>query len=255
VTDFAPDAVLSFFEQTQRAKERRSRLWGVPAPRRVNKPMPEPEVRSEPVVEILDAAPAPFANDNDEPRAPPTVAFILAHVARYYGISRNDLEAQRRDRSAAWPRHIAVYLAKELTPNSWSEIGRRIGDRDHSTILSSYSRIREALSAAPKEIASDIQEITKRIDARLSPFETPRFAGKPFWASHRLGERRQLIYPRARDVDWDFWTAERVAELGTLWQAGLSQEEVAAAMGTTKGAISGKISRLGIARRQRGASH
>ena len=54
MTDFAPDAVLSFFEQTKRAAERRARLWGKPAPRRVNVSMQQPTVRSEHPPKIED---------------------------------------------------------------------------------------------------------------------------------------------------------------------------------------------------------
>jgi hypothetical protein len=252
MTDFAPDAVLSFFEQRQHYAQVKSRLMGKPAQRRVNKPMPIAEVRSEPVEEKIEVEAAPFANDNEGPIAPPTIAFIVAHVARFYGLSRSDLPAHRRDRATVWPRHIAFYLSKELTLNSWSEIARRVGDRDHTTVLNSYSRVREALTIAPESIEGDLREITKRITARVSPFDVHPSASRPFWEASRLCSPHRMSYPRARVIDWDFWTRERIEQLRTLWNVGYSQDAIAAEMGTTKGAVSGKISRLGLIRSHRG---
>jgi hypothetical protein len=229
----------------------RSRLRTVPASIRVNSPMPEPEVRSEPEPEKIAAEPLPCANDNDAPVPRPTVAFVVAHVARYYGLSSNEIMSQRRHMDAAWPRHIAVYIAKQLTLNSWAEIGRRIGGRDHSTALNSYSRVSEALAASPGPLTSDMSEITERIAARLSPSEVQKMAGKPFWAANRIPAPERKTYPRVRDVTRDFWTLAKIERLNLLWDAGLSQDEIAAAFGTTKGAVSGKINRLGIVRRPR----
>jgi hypothetical protein len=263
VTDFAPDAVMSHFEQTQRAKERRARLWGNQAPRRVNKPIPKQEVRSEPVTENIEPveeniepAPAlvPVANDNEAPAHRPTVAFVVAHVARYYGLSSKDVCAQRRDLDAAWSRHIAVYLAKELTPNSWAEIARRIGGRDHSTALNSYARVTEALAVSPEIISADLDAIRERVVARVSPSHVPRRDGNPFWAANRIKAPVRKVYPRVRSVNRDFWTRDQVAELVRLWGDGLTHQDIAATFGTTKGAVAGKIARLGIVRNKR-ASH
>jgi hypothetical protein len=253
VADFAPDAVMSFFEQTQRAKERRARLWGGVAPRRVNKPMPEPEVRSEPDEEVC---PEPV-EENEAPwhQHRPTVAFIVAHVARYYGVTPDDIASGRRDKSVLWPRHVAAYFGKELTLNSWAEIGRRIGDRDHTTILNSYSRIHDALNVVP-QLGSDLCEIRKRIESCRAPAECIPMFGRPFWTfAYIRAPSRPCAAGRVRFYDRNYWTQERVQALREMWGAGATHREIAAALGTVTGAVSGKINRLGIVRNKRGERH
>ena len=66
---------------------------------------------------------------------------ILKLVSKHYGVSRNDILSQRRHRSVVRPRQIAMYLAKQLTSRSLPEIGRRIGGRDHTTVLHAVRKI------------------------------------------------------------------------------------------------------------------
>ena len=62
-------------------------------------------------------------------------------VARHYNLSKNDLLSSRRIRTIVKPRQIAMYLAKNLTPRSLPEIGRRFGGRDHTTVLHAIRKI------------------------------------------------------------------------------------------------------------------
>ncbi|MHA1517101.1 MAG: chromosomal replication initiator protein DnaA, partial [Alphaproteobacteria bacterium] len=58
---------------------------------------------------------------------------ILRTVSKHYGVNRGDLLSGRRNRSIVRPRQIGMYLAKLLTSRSLPEIGRRFGNRDHTT--------------------------------------------------------------------------------------------------------------------------
>ena len=66
---------------------------------------------------------------------------ILRIVSRHYAVTRADIVSQRRHRSVVWPRQIGMYLAKQLTSRSLPEIGRRFGDRDHTTVLHAIRKI------------------------------------------------------------------------------------------------------------------
>ena len=66
---------------------------------------------------------------------------ILKIVSRHYAVTRADIVSQRRHRSVVWPRQIGMYLAKQLTSRSLPEIGRRFGDRDHTTVLHAIRKI------------------------------------------------------------------------------------------------------------------
>ena len=66
---------------------------------------------------------------------------ILRLVSRHYGVSKSDILSPRRHRSVVWPRQIGMYLSKQLTTRSLPEIGRRFGDRDHTTVLHAIRKI------------------------------------------------------------------------------------------------------------------
>lgn len=68
-----------------------------------------------------------------EPLAP--VAQIKAVVAASYGISLLHMEGPSRNRKHAWPRQMAMYLARQLTDKSLPAIGGYFGHRDHTTVI------------------------------------------------------------------------------------------------------------------------
>ncbi|MEC5293700.1 helix-turn-helix domain-containing protein [Aurantimonas sp. C2-6-R+9] len=63
------------------------------------------------------------------------VTIIAREVARLRRVGFDDLMPERRTRNLVGPRQEAMYLAKKLTPASLPAIGRRLGGRDHTTIL------------------------------------------------------------------------------------------------------------------------
>ena len=85
---------------------------------------------------------------------------ILRIVSRHFGVSKGDLLSQRRHRSVVWPRQIGMYLAKQLTQRSLPEIGRRFGNRDHTTVLHAIRKIEGELSDNPR-LKDEIEELKK----------------------------------------------------------------------------------------------
>jgi chromosomal replication initiator protein len=72
-----------------------------------------------------------------------TMENIQKTVADYFKVRVADLLSQRRSRSIARPRQIAMTLAKELTSHSLPEIGDAFGGRDHTTVMHACKRIKE----------------------------------------------------------------------------------------------------------------
>jgi chromosomal replication initiator protein len=72
-----------------------------------------------------------------------TIENIQKTVADYFKIRMADMLSQRRSRSVARPRQVAMALAKELTTHSLPEIGDAFGGRDHTTVLHACKRIKE----------------------------------------------------------------------------------------------------------------
>ena len=75
-----------------------------------------------------------------------TIDNIQKVTAEYYKIKVSDLLAQRRSRSVARPRQVAMALAKELTSHSLPEIGDAFGGRDHTTVLHACRKIKELIT-------------------------------------------------------------------------------------------------------------
>ncbi len=70
---------------------------------------------------------------------------IQKKVAEYYGIRVSDMSSARRARQVARPRQVAMYLAKQLTSRSLPEIGKKFGNRDHTTVMHAVSRVKELM--------------------------------------------------------------------------------------------------------------
>jgi chromosomal replication initiator protein len=97
-----------------------------------------------------------------EPRRP-KIEDILRVISRHYGVSKGDLLSQRRHRSVVWPRQIGMYLAKQLTARSLPEIGRRFGNRDHTTVLHAIRKIENEISDNPR-LRDELEELKKLLN-------------------------------------------------------------------------------------------
>ena len=71
---------------------------------------------------------------------------ILEYVSHRFNCEATDITGPKRMKDIAWPRQVAIYLSRELTDHSLSEIGTFFGGRDHSTILYAYNKLSEMVS-------------------------------------------------------------------------------------------------------------
>ena len=74
-----------------------------------------------------------------------TVEDVINVVSQHYNVPPKALLAQNRSKEVAMARHIAVYLCKQLTDRSLSEIGYRMGRRTHATVLHSIAYVRDMM--------------------------------------------------------------------------------------------------------------
>jgi chromosomal replication initiator protein len=86
---------------------------------------------------------------------------IKRHVASYYKIRIADLNSDRRSRTIARPRQVAMALAKELTQHSYPEIGESFG-RDHTTVLHACRKIEE-LRGNDERVREDYENLQRLI--------------------------------------------------------------------------------------------
>jgi len=87
-----------------------------------------------------------------------TVDQVIEAVARYYNISLEDLEGASRKRSVAYPRQMAMFLARTETDASLPHIGEKLGNRDHTTILYGFEKISSKIQTDPS-IRRDSMEL------------------------------------------------------------------------------------------------
>ena len=80
---------------------------------------------------------------------PITIDKIQQIVANHYGIKVAEMKAKKRTRSLAYPRQIAMYLARELTENSLPKIGEEFGGRDHTTVMHACEKIAHDIRQDP----------------------------------------------------------------------------------------------------------
>ena len=79
-----------------------------------------------------------------------TIEQIQRKVSDFFGIKISDLKAKSRTRAISFPRQIAMYLARQLTHASLSEVGRAFGGKDHTTVLHAVDKLQTLLQEDPK---------------------------------------------------------------------------------------------------------
>lgn len=112
-------------------------------------------------------------------------------VATYFGLTSADLHTSRKTRTIALARGIAMYLARKHTDMSFPEIGRFMGNKNHSTVILANRKIEQILQqdgvvsrqtpAGPRE--ERLREVIARLEQQL---------GKSASAARVQGETRNL---------------------------------------------------------------
>ncbi len=93
-----------------------------------------------------------------------TIEEIQKRVAEHWNIRLSDMSSARRARAVARPRQVAMYLAKQLTSRSLPEIGRRFGNRDHTTVMHAVSRVTELIER-DAGFAEDVELLRRMLES------------------------------------------------------------------------------------------
>jgi chromosomal replication initiator protein len=91
-----------------------------------------------------------------------TIPHVLEAAARFYSLTSGDLTGRRRTKEIALARHVAMYLARELTDASLAQVGKAFGGRDHTTVLHGCDRIAEDLER-DEELRYDLLQLKERL--------------------------------------------------------------------------------------------
>lgn len=78
-----------------------------------------------------------------------TIEMIQRVVADYFGLSHNDLRGRKRTKAIVFPRQLAMYVAREITEFSTTELGLEFGGRDHTTVMHACQRVENRIKTDP----------------------------------------------------------------------------------------------------------
>ena len=92
-----------------------------------------------------------------------TVGEIQTRTAEAFGISVDVMLSSNRTVAVAWPRQVAMYLARELTAQSLPAIGHAFGGRNHTTVLHACRRTAQRIAGDPEAF-----EIVRRLTESLN---------------------------------------------------------------------------------------
>jgi len=91
-----------------------------------------------------------------------SIDIIQRVVAEEYHVTPNELKAKKKSAGIVKPRQISMYLCRELTDYSLTEIGHEFGNRDHSTVLHSCKLIEEN-SRSDTNLYSSLERLKRKI--------------------------------------------------------------------------------------------
>ncbi|WP_271398289.1 chromosomal replication initiator protein DnaA [Salinicoccus roseus] len=92
-----------------------------------------------------------------------TITDIQEAVASFYDIQIESFASKKRTKSIAFPRQIAMYLARELTDYSLPKIGEVFGGRDHSTVIHAHEKISKMITE-DERFKQELEEVENRIN-------------------------------------------------------------------------------------------
>ncbi len=93
-----------------------------------------------------------------------TIEEIQKRVAEHWNMRLTDMSSARRARAVARPRQVAMYLAKQLTSRSLPEIGRKFGNRDHTTVMHAVKTV-AAIMERDTGFAEDVELLRRMLES------------------------------------------------------------------------------------------
>ena len=91
-----------------------------------------------------------------------SIETIQKVVADFYSLSTNDLKGKKRNQKIVYPRQLSMFICREMTDFSTTEIGEAYGGRDHTTVMHSIDKIQGLLITDPT-LDSTIESLKRQI--------------------------------------------------------------------------------------------
>ena len=105
---------------------------------------------------------APATINSEEGRQTISIETIQKKVAEHFDLRLADMTGTRRPENIAFPRQIAMFLARQLTQLSLNAIGEGFGGRDHGTVLHACRTVKGRM-----EVDGQIRQVVNRLELQL----------------------------------------------------------------------------------------
>ena len=104
-------------------------------------------------------------NPNEEKRLTPE--HIIEVVAEHYGVRPEDIKSQRRNKEIVLPRQISMYLIRIFNDITLQDVGKLLGNRDHSTIIHGFDKITNEMDRNP-DLKNTIDILKKKLNQSVN---------------------------------------------------------------------------------------
>jgi chromosomal replication initiator protein len=99
---------------------------------------------------------------HEEGRHSVSIELIQKRVAEHFDIRLADMTSKRRPESIAFPRQIAMFLARQMTDSSLTAIGEAFGGRDHGTVLHACRLVKDRM-----EVDANVRQVVSYLEKQL----------------------------------------------------------------------------------------
>lgn len=98
----------------------------------------------------------------DESSREVTPDLIIKVVADHFGVTEKELISKKKSQDIVYPRQLAMYLCRTLTDAALSLIGKKLGNRDHTTVIHGYEKIQREVDINDR-VKTDVEILKKKI--------------------------------------------------------------------------------------------
>ncbi|MBQ6549832.1 MAG: chromosomal replication initiator protein DnaA [Lachnospiraceae bacterium] len=102
-----------------------------------------------------------FINPDEEKKLTPE--YIIQVVAEHYGVRSEDIKSQRRNKEIVLPRQISMYLIRLFNDITLQDVGKILGNRDHSTIIHGFDKITNEMVRNP-DLKNTVDILKKKLN-------------------------------------------------------------------------------------------